>query len=89
MACPRWLPVAIVLASGKVLVAGGTYNGPPECRRTTEIYDPAANTWVPGPIMAFEHGSGLEAAALPSGAWLVAGGEAAKGEVVASAELFE
>ena len=43
MATKRGGPIALRLRSGKVLVSGGSSDA------TTEIYDPAAGTWSPGP----------------------------------------
>lgn len=47
----RIAPVAVTLSDGRALVAGG--NGGPSvgALRTTEIYDPATNRWVVGPML--------------------------------------
>ncbi|AUX29423.1 uncharacterized protein SOCE836_015130 [Sorangium cellulosum] len=48
----RTMHAATLLATGQVLVTGGyrSTSGLP----TTELYDPAANTWTPGPMMLGE-----------------------------------
>ncbi len=43
---------AVVLPNGKVLLAGGTDSAGTTDFSSTEIYDPATNTWSPGPNMA-------------------------------------
>jgi hypothetical protein len=62
---------ATTLADGKVLVAGG-FAGTSRTA-TTEIYDPATNTWTPGTSMNTTHASHT-ATRLVSGKILVAGG---------------
>jgi hypothetical protein len=92
MQCARWGHVAKVLTSGKVLVAGGTVNSPSACALRTEIYDPATDVWTDGPSMVADHGSGLRAAPLPSGGWLIAGGIIEAGidwSSTAAAEIYE
>ena len=44
----RLAPTATLLADGRVLVTGGgSYSG--NDVKTTELYNPATNTWSPGP----------------------------------------
>ncbi len=75
---------ATLLPDGRVIVAGGTEgNSANEIRavddllgtalKSTEIYDPATDTWVFGPTMP-EFKAGAMAATLNDGRWLVAGG---------------
>src|SRR5450432_1727706 len=73
---------ATLLASGKVLVTGGTNSnggyGPPIA--SAELYDPVSNTWSPAASLntaRFEHTATL----LPSGKVLVAGGQGNSGTV--------
>ncbi len=67
-------PVAVTLASGKVLVAGGEDAYGPTA--TAEIYDPATGAWSPAPSMPGPRIGGA-AAVLADGSVLVAGGYAA------------
>ncbi|WP_437690605.1 kelch repeat-containing protein [Sorangium sp. So ce176] len=46
---PRTLHTATLLETGKVLVVGGYRSG--AGLRTTELYDPASDTWTAGPSM--------------------------------------
>jgi len=66
---------AALLPSGHVLATGGGPRDSLEVRveRTTELYDPATNVWVPGPSMGFPH-LAHSATALTDGRVLVAGG---------------
>jgi len=62
----------LLLDSGDVLVAGGTfYSGGGD---TTERYDPATGLWKAAPPTIKNHGSGVQSAQLPDGRWLVVGG---------------
>jgi hypothetical protein len=65
------------LADGRVLVAGGVYThddiGGEEIYRTTEIYDPAADAWIPGPALNSARYGG-HAITLDDGSVLVLGG---------------
>jgi large repetitive protein len=75
MATGRWLHTATLLASGKVLVAGGASLATmgQEDERTAELYDPATGTFSPtGPFRWAR--SGHTATLLPSSKVLVAGG---------------
>jgi N-acetylneuraminic acid mutarotase len=70
---------ATLLPTGHVLVTGGLsdLNGGTQAitsaLKSTEIYDPAANTWRSGPDMAFPR-AGHSAHLLPSGKVLLLGG---------------
>jgi N-acetylneuraminic acid mutarotase len=55
MAAPRGYHTATVLPNGKVLIAGGIETNSstgPAFRFDAEIFDPATNTFVPGPPLA-------------------------------------
>lgn len=70
----------LVMASGKVLVAGGitqaiAWSGGTTALSTTEIYDPGTNTWTSGPTMGSKRFN-FANAVLPSGRWIVAGSDA-------------
>jgi N-acetylneuraminic acid mutarotase len=65
-------PAATVLSDGKVLVTGGA-NSSNDPQKTTEIYDPAADTWTAGPklkVWRWKHTQTL----LPDGRVLIVGG---------------
>ncbi|NMO18087.1 hypothetical protein HPC49_10100 [Pyxidicoccus fallax] len=81
----RYYHTATLLGSGKVLVTGGTSSGGPT--NTTELYDPAANTWTLMPNMSVARTGHTATLLLPSGRLLVAGG-ASGTAVLASAELY-
>ena len=76
----RWQHTATLLADGRVLVAGGfgglptgTGNNDQPVVNTSEIYDPATNTWTPtGPLNVRR--ALATATLLPNGQVLVAGG---------------
>jgi hypothetical protein len=83
---------AILLSSGKVLVAGGYQRC---CQGVTtsqpltsaELYDPSSGTWTAtGPLAAARYN--VSATLLPSGAVLVVGGSNGSSDL-ASAELFD
>jgi hypothetical protein len=84
MATVRSNHAAILLSSGKVLVAGGSGGNAGAPLASAELFDSAANggvgAFVPTGTMAAPHGA---ATLLPSGQVLVAGGSGA------SAELFD
>jgi hypothetical protein len=87
---PREGAASVVLPNGTVLMTGG-YEGitPTPYLASTEIYQPATNTWTPGPDMNQGRGNHT-ATLLPDGQVLVAGGYAAQaeGSVLATAELY-
>lgn len=64
------LPTATTLPNGTVFVVNADFLG------TTEIYDPAANTWSAGPTAGNPHWQGATATLLPDGKVLVVGGVA-------------
>ena len=79
MSTIRFLHTATLLKDGRVLVTGGANDElGGQASATTEIYDPASNTWTPGPPMAnarYEHTATL----LTDGSVLVAGGYGGNG----------
>jgi hypothetical protein len=86
MSVPRTAQVQVVLADGRVLVAGGTSNGAPIA--TAEIYSAGSQSWALTGSMATPR-SGAAAALLSSGQVLVAGGTTTGNAVDASAELYD
>jgi hypothetical protein len=92
MASARFLAVAVRLADGRVLVAGGTRT---EGDRkvgvaSAELYDPEAGVFVATGSMSTGR-AGAVIALLPGGGVLVAGGQNLGGasELPASAEIFD
>jgi hypothetical protein len=84
---PRWEAAAVLLPSGKVLVAGGATNTSLATIRTAELYDPATGAWISTGSMSQERQS-FTLTLLPSGKVMAAGGTGTNGPV-ASAELFD
>ena len=90
MARPRYVHSAVLLADGRVLVAGGWYatSSSDPSHETVEIYDPAANKWSTS-------GSMIQARAefgmviLPDGWVLAAGGIDPAYKVTAASELYD
>lgn len=84
MARPRSGHIASLLASGKVLVAGGA-------GVTAELYDPTTGTWTPTGNMVSDHyGQGYTVSVLPFGRLLVTGGgEINSGVAVSIAEIYD
>lgn len=76
---------ATLLLSGKVLVAGGSTNGP--SLSTAEIFDPSIGAWSVTPSMAAERQS-HSATLLPWGQVLIAGGRNSVGDPIAGAEIY-
>jgi hypothetical protein len=64
--------VALPLASGDVLLVGGTFDS--GGGKKTARYQVASATWVEGLPTPSHHGSAPGAAPLPGGSWLVIGG---------------
>jgi Galactose oxidase, central domain/Kelch motif len=80
---------ATLLPNGKVLIAGGYSSGLHVDLTSTDLYDPASNTFAPAastPVMNTARDSAT-ATLLPNGKVLIAGGEAV-GETFASTELY-
>lgn len=81
MSIKRAAHSATLLPNGKVLVAGGIVKVSSKdilgsigsIQKTTEIYDPATNTWTRGPDMRHPR-AGHVAVSLPDGKVLLAGG---------------
>ncbi|MEY2578967.1 MAG: hypothetical protein QOI49_1791 [Verrucomicrobiota bacterium] len=74
-----------LLQNGKVLVAGGNFNGQ---LSSAELYDPATDTWTAKGSMAFAR-QGHTATLLPNGKVLVAGGYDSANGRLESAELYD
>ena len=86
---PRAYAMAVVLADGSVLVAGGSRNGQP--LDTAERYSPATDTWVAAGRLNLPRTQGT-LTLLPDGRVLVVGGGVEGGpdwNSTASAELFD
>jgi hypothetical protein len=91
MAQARLEPVAATLPDGKVLIAGG-FTASDGYLRSSELFDPATNTFAAGPDMGIER-EGAVAATLNNGRILVASGylflsAANTSDWLQSAELF-
>jgi hypothetical protein len=87
----RIAPGGAVLSDGRVLVAGG-WNATSKTLASAEIYDPTAGTFSATGAMGSEHlwaGWTAPWPVLASGKVLVAGGLAASGALLASAELYD
>jgi hypothetical protein len=89
LSTPRELHTEVLLASGKVLVAGG-YDSTGAVLSTAELYDPATGTisatgGLTAPNGRAEHATAL----LPNGKVLLAGGVDNTGAALASAELYD
>jgi Kelch motif protein len=89
MSVPRSLHSATLLPNGKVLVAGGLHHGSSSLSiaASTELYDPASNSWSAGPDMSRTR-SRHSGTLLQDGTVLIAGG---RGLVLSqtSAELYD
>ena len=86
MATGRDLHTATLLPSGKVLVAGGAFNG--SALASAELYDPATNTWSAAGSMTttrMQHTATL----LANGKVLAAGGTGGGIDVRGSAEIYD
>ncbi len=91
LAVPRIAPGGAVLTNGKVLVAGG-WNSVSQTLSSAEIYDPASATFAATGGMGSEHlwaGWASPWPVLANGKVLTAGGLAASGALLATAELYD
>lgn len=82
MSSARYQHTATLLASGKVLIAGGSAS------KVADLFDPVTKTWSAGGTMLstrYLHTATL----LPSGEVLVAGGEDNVGHILATTELYD
>jgi N-acetylneuraminic acid mutarotase len=66
-------PVAVRLADGRVLVAGGETRGDAGCKRKTDLFHPASNRWTTADRMHHSR-CGASGVLLPNGHVLVVGG---------------
>ncbi len=84
----RELATGTLLPNGKVLIAGGVFGT--AVFTSTELYNPATNTFAPASATARMNGARYWATAtlLPSGKVLIAGGYAF-GSALASTELYD
>ena len=87
LATARDFHSATLLASGKVLVAGGI-GDPYEVLAGTELYDPDTGTWSASASLATPRDQ-QTATLLPSGEVLVVGGRGTDGYGLNSAELYD
>ena len=90
----RYFATATLLASGKVLIAGGETAGPTidAVLSSTELYDPATNTFAPVSDTATMNTARVFATAtlLPSGKVLIAGGlGSGESTILSSTELYD
>ncbi len=78
---------ASVLRDGKVLVVGGMKSSSSSgTLKSTELYDPSANSWTPASDLN-EARSGHTASILKNGKVLVVGGKKSSSSILKSAEL--
>jgi WD40 repeat protein len=91
MNTPRIDATATLLQNGQVLAAGGSGGGS-NALSSAELYNPATGTWsVTGSMNQGRsglNGAGPSATLLPDGQVLIAGGEDASFNLLASAELY-
>ena len=83
---PRKSHAAAVLADGSVLIIGGSFGGPVPTA-STDIFNPATDSVVPGPDMNVAR-AGHSATILPNGNVLVAGGTDGINEL-SSVEIYD
>jgi hypothetical protein len=85
----RRLATAALLPNGKVLIAGG-FNSSGLALASTELYDPATNTFaLSGTASMNTARAGATATLLPNGQVLIAGGEGTFAPALASTELYD
>jgi sarcosine oxidase gamma subunit len=77
MSAARWFATAISRSDGKVLIVGGA--GAQAFLSSSELYDPASNSFAVGPSMSTARAA-LAATLLPNGGVLVVGGFDANNE---------
>ncbi len=87
MTTARSYPTATMLASGQVLVAGGSDSGGLSLS-SAEVYDPPTQTFSATGVMSVLR-FGQTATLLSSGAVLVAGGSDSDGNPTSSADLYD
>ena len=91
MNTPRIDSTATLLPDGQVLAAGGS-GGSSNALSSAELFNPATGTWsVTGSMHQGRsglNGAGASATLLPNGEVLIAGGEDANFNLLASAELY-
>jgi len=92
--CDLWAPAVAVLRDGRVLVAGGHYQGPDTAIASAAIFDPATDRFqlldarMPTPIVGPTSIVGGTATTLPDGRVLILGGTSTKGSAT-RALLFD
>jgi N-acetylneuraminic acid mutarotase len=87
MVTGRWSATAMLLPSGRVLVAGGEDANSNDLS-SAELYDPVSNTWSSAGSMANPRAY-QTATLLKNGQVLVTGGRDANGNSLSSAELYD
>ena len=90
MSKPRYVHSAVLLADGRVLVAGGWYatSSSDPSHETVEIYDPAANKWSTTGSM-IQARAEFAMVSLPDGRVLAAGGIDPLYKVQGGSELYD
>ena len=89
MSVARTHAVSALLPDGRVLIAGG--GGYQDVSATTDLYDPATNTFTPAdstPTMNYARTEAI-ALPLPNGLVLIAGGEDSADRAVLHTELYD
>jgi WD40 repeat protein len=89
----RAFATATLLPNGKVLIAGGVFNTIPETfplvLSSTEIYDPATNTFAASTPNMNESRDSATATLLPNGELLIAGGVNFTFNLLSSTEIYD